>query len=197
MSLAAAAPYLIVAAAGVQAYGAYTGMQANIANAKSQEQAARANEQIQKNNAQQVAWETSRQEDDFRRRARAQRGEQVASIAQSGIGFDGTGKDLLEQSDINSELDALTIRYEGNLRQKGLLQDASMSAYEAGVARMNKGAARTAGYMGIAGAVASGASAYAGYQNKYASSYASQPVTSNGPLPWLSNQGSYGPWGGA
>lgn len=69
----------------------------------------------------------AREEEAHRRDLRQLQGRQRASIAQSGTGYGGSTGLLLEQSDAAAELDALNIRYAGQLRSMGLLSEAAMS----------------------------------------------------------------------
>ena len=158
----------IAASTAVQAIGAMSSAAAQSQSYKSQAAADDANAEVLKQNAVQARQESSTQEDALRQRQRQIRGQQVASIAQSGIGFSGTGGDLLEQSDIASTLDDLSVRYEGEMKAKGLNQQASQSTYDAAMARANASNATTAGYFGAAGALTQGASSYATWQTKYA-----------------------------
>lgn len=70
-------------------------------------------------------------------------GEQRAAIAQSGFGSSGTMLDIASQSGTQSILDALSLRYEGNLKKVELASEAEMARWEATQARNAK--ARTIG----------------------------------------------------
>jgi len=58
-----------------------------------------------------------------RRAARMAIGRQAAAQAEAGIGTSGSAGLLLDQSAVLAELDALNIRYGGQLRAKGLLAE--------------------------------------------------------------------------
>lgn len=59
-----------------------------------------------------------------RRAARQVMGTQAAAVAQAGGGSGGTTAKLVEQSAIAAELDALNIRYGGQIKATGLLAQA-------------------------------------------------------------------------
>lgn len=147
--------------------GAISSAQTAKANARSQRDAALANEKILRENADQARREASRKEDLMRTKQRIAKGNQIAAIAESGIGFEGTGGDLVEQSDINAEMDNLSVRYEGEMQARDLNTRADFSHFDADVASMNGKSAGMAGWMGAAGAFASGASSYGSWQKKY------------------------------
>lgn len=87
---------------------------------------ARMNARLLRENARTELSAAARDEEAQRRAARAAIGRQAAAQAEAGIGTSGTGGLLLEQSAVLAELDALNIRYGGELRSKGLLAE-SMS----------------------------------------------------------------------
>lgn len=87
---------------------------------------ARMNARLLRENARTELSAAARDEEAHRRAARAAIGRQAAAQAEAGIGTTGTGGLLLEQSSVLAELDALNIRYGGELRSKGLLAE-SMS----------------------------------------------------------------------
>lgn len=89
-------------------------------------------------------------EEQQRRQASQVLGKQRAAIAQSGIGSGGSALDIYEQSKTMAELDALTIRYEGDMRAKGLLAQADAAQTQAKQAK-------------IGGLIGAGASALKGY----------------------------------
>lgn len=89
-------------------------------------------------------------EEQQRRQASQVLGKQRAAIAQSGIGSGGSALDIYEQSKTMAELDALTIRYEGDMRAKGLLAQADAAQTQAKQAM-------------VGGVVGAGASALSGY----------------------------------
>jgi hypothetical protein len=65
------------------------------------------------------------------RRAAETLGEQRASIAQSGFGSTGTMTDIARESGTASVLDAMNIRYEGNIKKQNFETEAEMSRWSA------------------------------------------------------------------
>lgn len=166
---------MMLVAGGVQALGAIASAQASAASYEAQAQMNEANAKVLKNNSIQASREANVKEDANRERARILRGRQIAAVAQSGIGFEGSGGDLVEQSDINSEMDALSIRYEGETRRQNLTTQSSMQLYEAGTNRANASSARTSGYISAIGSAASAGASYGQYQRMYGSSTSLTP----------------------
>lgn len=70
-----------------------------------------------------------------RREAAMVLGSQRAAFGQSGGGMGGSAADVSEQSAINAELDALTIRYEGDLRARGMEAQAANERWAGGNAQ--------------------------------------------------------------
>lgn len=65
-----------------------------------------------------------------RKEARKFLGRQRAAIAESGTGFGGTNQDIAVQSALDAELDALNIRYQGELEARGLNEQANLTRLE-------------------------------------------------------------------
>lgn len=80
-------------------------------------------------------------------------GTQRAAFAQAGAGLDGSAADVMKQSATNAELDALTLRYEGDLRARGLKEQAKQEKYAAKTAI-------TQSYFNTAGSILSGIGSY-------------------------------------
>ena len=68
-------------------------------------------------------------EEQVRRDARQTLGEQAAAVAESGTGFGGSNRDLMEQDSAKAALDALNARYEGKLNRRN--QQNSLNALTA------------------------------------------------------------------
>lgn len=83
----------------------------------------------QRLNAQRVATQTSAREEQIRREARIALGKQRAAIAQSGTGMGGSNSALMAQSTANAELDALNVRYAGELDRLGIENDILMRTF--------------------------------------------------------------------
>ena len=101
-----------------------------------------------------AAQQSSVNEDAQRRRADYAIGTQRAAIAQGGIGFEGTGGDLVGQSSTNAELDALNIRYGGKI---GVLSATNQIG-------LDNAAADNATTTGYVNAATGALSAYGGYR---------------------------------
>lgn len=101
-------------------------------------------------------------EEAHRRVIRQELGAAFAASAQSGArGGGGTSADrMLKQSATLAELDALNIRYGGELEAGAHAMDAANFDYEAKAARARAKAARTSVIYGTAGSMLSGAAAY-------------------------------------
>ena len=81
-------------------------------------------------NAENILSQAAQNEATQRRRSAVQLGQARAAVAESGIGFEGTGGQLIEQSVMNAEMDALNIRYAGVLAAKGMESQAKMADYQ-------------------------------------------------------------------
>lgn len=73
-----------------------------------------------------------------RREARQVLSTQAAAMAQSGMSGSQAGK-LVKQSALNAELDALNIRYQGQLKKSGLSADADSTRQQGRQAAGNSG----------------------------------------------------------
>lgn len=78
-------------------------------------------------NATAAAQQTAVAENATRRRGRSILARQRAAIAESGIGFGGSSETLQQDSAVQAELDALTVRYEGRMRGLGFQTDAAFA----------------------------------------------------------------------
>lgn len=84
---------------------------------------ARMNAQLLRDQARAEFQATALDEAQLRREARFRLGRQQAAQAESGISTVGSAGLLLDQSSVLAELDALNIRYGGQLRARGLLAE--------------------------------------------------------------------------
>lgn len=105
-------------------------------------QSARGEAQILKDQSLATATQTARAEEATRRQSAEFLSKQSAAIGESGIGFGGSSADLIRQSAIDAELDALNVRYEGMSRARGLMTQS----------RLTKKAAKTNLMLGLLGA---------------------------------------------
>jgi hypothetical protein len=131
-------PFIPYIAAAIGAAGA-------IRSANVQRNAADYNAQVREQQAHTTAVQTVTAEEEARRHARKVIGTQLAAISESGTGLSGSNLDLLNESLYNSEMDALNIRYQGDLQQRGLLEEAKQS-------RRQGRDAQAGGYLNAAGA---------------------------------------------
>jgi 1-aminocyclopropane-1-carboxylate deaminase/D-cysteine desulfhydrase-like pyridoxal-dependent ACC family enzyme len=151
---------LVAASTAMQAVGAIQQGNAANAQAKANAQAAQYNANLKVMQAGVERQQAGAKEEAQRRRSRQMLGAQRAAIAQAGIGLGGSALDIAEQSELMAELDSLTIRYEGELRAKGLLAQADMDRYSADVYKFSGKQAKKDSFMRAGTAVLSGATTY-------------------------------------
>lgn len=166
VTAATIAMYATIAATAVSAYSAYQGGKAQEAGYKAQAQADEYNATIQSQNAAVARQQANAREEAQRRQARQVLGEQRAALSQAGIGLSGSAADIYGQSAANAELDALNIRYEGELDSRGLLAQSELSTYQGKVSGMNAKSAKQAGTLSAASTALSGASQAYGYYKR-------------------------------
>lgn len=179
-----AATAAAIAAISSAAVGTYSAIQQAEAQAQSQRnQAAAADYQSKINernaviadqNAQSTREFANTKEEMQRRRFNALEGEAMAGIAQSGTGFDGSNLAIIEQNAINNELDALTIRYEGEQQAKGLAVTAEnyrsqsqLDKMNASQLRANASATTTGGYLTAGSMLLSAPSKFSAYKSGF------------------------------
>lgn len=143
--MAAAAPFIV---AGLSAYSAYSQGQAQAQAAEQQAAAARRNEQLLQQQARVAREQAGAEEEAQRKQARALLATQRAAMAQAGIGAGGTVGLLAEDSALQAELDALNIRYGGELRASGLLNEAQNAGLESKILKKNASQARKSAIIG-------------------------------------------------
>lgn len=153
-----------VASAGIAAYGAISQGNAASDSYQSQADAAKYNATVARNNARAASDQANFKEEQLHRKFAQLQGEALAAIGQSGTGLDGSNLDVLHQNAVNNQLDALTIRYEGQQQSSGLMAQSQMSDLEAKQARKNASTAKFAGYVGAGTGLLSGAGKYAYYK---------------------------------
>lgn len=146
---------------GASAYRANQNQQVQY---QAQQQANEFNAALARQRATEVKQNYGAREDQQRRFNRIEAGKRAAWAAQSGLGFGGSNADVDEQSEIFAELDALNIRYEGELDSRGLLNTSAQYEWEAGVNATSRRRARSGIWLDTAAsALASGTSTYANY----------------------------------
>ncbi len=146
------------------AAGAMQQAQTQAYNAKAQANALDYQATVDRNNAEAATQASNAREEQQRRGFRQLEGQARAGIAQSGTGFEGSNADILKQNAVLSELDALTIRYEGENKAKGLMAQSQLDQYNAQTSRENAGRYMTAGYLNAGSQLLSGASKYTYYK---------------------------------
>lgn len=139
-------PFLPYIAAGIAAVGAV--QQGNAAKS-----AADFNAKVAHANAENVNAQTTARQELVSERARQTIGDQLALGGQSGFELGGSRLDLLSQSLWNAEMDALNVRYEGDLKASGLNSQAKLDNFQGEQAQ-------TAGYFSAASSLAGGAYSY-------------------------------------
>lgn len=139
---------------------------AQAASLQSQQNAANYNAQLYQQQAEQTMAQAAINSNLQAKNMREALGQQRAGIAESGIGFNGTGGDLIDQSSINAELDRQNTLYGGILNAQSLNSQAQQSYYQAEVAGNQISSANNSGYIGATANILSGYGQYKGYQNK-------------------------------
>lgn len=136
--------------------GAVAGAANQKAGYESQSRAAEYNATVSKQNQDAARAHAAVKEDQVRRKAALVLGEQRAAIAQSGLGASGSMLDIYDESEINAEMDALNVRYEGEMTARGYGNQVNLENYQASSAKSNAGRAMTGGYLGLAGSLLGG-----------------------------------------
>jgi hypothetical protein len=155
---------MLAVSTAVSAAGAMQQAQTQAYNAKAQANALDYQAQVDANNAKAATDAAGAREDQQRRQFRAMQGQAEAGIAQSNTGFEGSNADILKQNAVLNELDALTIRYEGDNRAKGLMAQSQLDQYNAQTSRDNAGRIMTGGYLNAGSQILSGATKYNYYK---------------------------------
>lgn len=133
---------MMVAGTAMSALGA-------MSSAQAQSNAAKYNAQLAERNAQISRQQAAAQEERQRRQAYLQRGAARAAYGAAGVDLEGSPLDILEQSALQAELDAQTIRWKGEVGAGGY-------EGEAGLNRARASSAMTSGYMGAGSAILMG-----------------------------------------
>lgn len=148
--MGAAALPLMVGGNIASAFGQYQQGKEEAANLKTQAKIAARNASLLRGQASLARQHAGAEEEAQRREAKRVLGTQRAAVGQSGIGFGGTAGMLLEDSAVQAELDALNIRYGGELQASDLLEQAGMSDVESRILKKNAKSAKRAGLMNAA-----------------------------------------------
>lgn len=158
-----AAPMMVLAAAAaVKAIGAVTAGNSQAAGYNASAASHDFTADRLDENAQIAYQQAGVREDAQRRKGHQVLGQQRAAFAQSGIdSTSGSSALVQEQSADETNLDALYMRYEGNLQARGLKTQAEQERYGGRIDRMNARTAKVGGYMGAATSALSFAASYA------------------------------------
>ena len=155
------ATMLLIGSTAMQAVGSIQKGNAEAASYKAQAQANTYNAEINQQNADRTSREYSIKEDNLRRQQAQFLGRQRAAFSEADIGY-GTGSalDVQTEDTVNSNLDALTLRYDGQTKRAAYLDQSNLDTFQSGVDQMNASSARTAGYISALGNVLGGAGRY-------------------------------------
>jgi hypothetical protein len=164
--MATIGPYLSIASGVIGAVSAISGANAQSASAQSDANAAEYNAQVNRQRAAMALQQGNAQESQQRRNARSEAGYLRAGLVENGMDLSsGTGADLVYESSLNSEMDALNIRYGAQLNAQGANAAAILDDNSAKAAKNRAKQYKVGGYMGAAGSILTGVGgAYQSYQ---------------------------------
>jgi hypothetical protein len=151
------------AGAGIAAAGAIQQGQAAKRMGDYNARIAANNSKIQKNNAVAAQQQAGLEADRKRRIGKIVAGKQRSAATKSGVTFSGSVEDVMIDSSINVEIDALTDLYKGNLSSQDYINRSQSASAEGQLARMQGRAAKTSSYYQAGGSILSGAGSAAGY----------------------------------
>lgn len=148
---------LFVGATAFQALGSIQQGNAQAAAYDTQAQGARYNAAVAREQADLALKVSGAQQMQQRREARQFLGRQRAMAAQAGVGTGGSTADIMEQSEVLAELDALNLAYDGLLRARGFTTQADLDEFSASAYASQAKSAKRAGVLGAIGSIAMGA----------------------------------------
>lgn len=157
-------------AIAMAAFGAITQGIAQSNQEKSAANVADYNATIDRQQGQQALQISASREAQQRRAGTMALGDQAAAFGESGTAGGASAQDVMRQSAANAELDALNIRYEGQLQKRSYSQQALLDEYTARVHRSNANQALWGGVLGAGTAALSGSAQYASGTGMFASS---------------------------
>lgn len=111
------------------------GVASALQSGRSAQKAAEYNAAVARQQAETTRAIYGEKEQQQRREAAFIVGKQRAAGAQAGLGLGGSFADVADQSGVMAELDALNIRYTGEMEAKGLLSKAGLYSMEGSTAR--------------------------------------------------------------
>jgi ribosomal protein L9 len=121
------------------------------------------NAQVQAANARNARLAAGVEEDRQRRANRINQGREAAVAAESGALLSGTALDVAEQNAEEDELDALLIRYQGELRATGFMNQANTQRANSRIMRSNASQSMVGGVIGAGSSLLTGAAKYGDY----------------------------------
>lgn len=156
--MAAALPFISTAFGVI---GAIQQSNAMAASEKSNQYAAEWNAERDRQKADLALKQGNMREEAQRREARKAAGLLRAGLVENGLGLDsGTSADLVEESSLNAEMDALNIRYDAQLNASGYRDSALMNDQAAASAKSRASQAKQSGFWGAASSVLTGVGNY-------------------------------------
>lgn len=151
----------LIATAVLSGISAMAEASAASSQADAEKSAAEYNAATARDQAANAARAASANEDAKRRESAMRLGSQRAALTESGVDItSGTGADLMAQSTLNTEMDALNIRYQGKLQAKGYNDQAALDDMAASAAGKRKSSAWVTGGLKAGGSVLSGVGIY-------------------------------------
>lgn len=144
-----------MAAAAIIAAGAITQGVGAIRESRGEAQAAEFNADVAGQNAILARQQAAEEERRVRIQSRKSLGEARAGYGASGVTLEGSPLDVLEESAANAELDALTVRHQGRVKEASFRSQESLY-------RAQAKSARVGGYLSAASALLSGGGKIAG-----------------------------------
>ncbi len=147
--MAALPTVMIVASAALSAAQTIMGAQEAKAQAENQAAMARYQASLDEQNAQKERAEAARAEADVRRISSNERARQRALMAEGGVLESASSQGVLNQKANLDELEALDIRYQGDVKSQGLLADSQVSRNAAIIADRKAKKAQTDGMFNL------------------------------------------------
>lgn len=140
-------------------FGGYT----QAGNYNAQVQALDYQAQMQETQAKQISMNGTSRQNLQQQEASKVAGTQRAAIGQSNLAMSGTMQDVVDESNAKALLDKYNIAYDTEVQSTSALDQASISRYQANVARSNAKNSVIGGYIGAAGSALSGVGNYIGW----------------------------------
>lgn len=170
-----------IAMGAIAVAGAAMTAASSIQQGKQAEASAKFNSDMMNRNATIARQQAAAEEEKHRRLGYMRQGAARAAYGASGVAMEGSPLDILEQSAAQEELDALNIRYRGEI-------GAQSAEGQAALSRMRGAAASQAGYMGAGSAILMGAEKAGSYYK------GSPPPAGGGGLEQFQHTSAGGPW---